>query len=58
MSQRSSVQSKQNGASANGKEVVDHDKMAALQQYRDTEGHFSLVRCRTFPGFYYRGYHG
>ncbi len=30
--------------SENGKDVMDQAKIDALQQYQDTEGHFSLVR--------------
>lgn len=45
MSQRKKEQTKTNGTMANDDHVVDPAKMAALQKYRDTEGHFSLVRC-------------
>lgn len=44
MSQRKSKQNGENGQSSAGNNVIDTAKMAALQQYRDTEGHFSLVR--------------
>ncbi|KAI0337091.1 CDP-diacylglycerol--serine O-phosphatidyltransferase [Trametopsis cervina] len=43
MSQRKTA-SKQNGRSENDIDILDKAKMDALQQYRDTEGHFSLVR--------------
>ena len=44
MNQRKKEQTKSNGNLLNGDGVIDHAKMTALQQYRDTEGHFSLVR--------------
>ncbi|EKM55551.1 uncharacterized protein PHACADRAFT_256262 [Phanerochaete carnosa HHB-10118-sp] len=44
MSQRKTTQNGENGHSPAGGDIVDTGKMAALQQYRDTEGHFSLVR--------------
>lgn len=44
MNQRKKEQTKSNGSLLNGDGVIDHAKMTALQQYRDTEGHFSLVR--------------
>jgi len=31
-------------AKSNGNSIIDENKLAALQQYQDTEGHFSLVR--------------
>lgn len=46
MSQRKTP-TKQNGKpqnSGSANELIDNGKIAALQQYRDTEGHFSLVR--------------
>ncbi|KAI0690048.1 CDP-diacylglycerol-serine O-phosphatidyltransferase [Cytidiella melzeri] len=33
-----------NKPTENGQDIMDKAKIAALQQYRDTEGHFSLVR--------------
>lgn len=49
MSQRKTKQNGENGHSPAGDSIIDSAKMAALQQYRDTEGHFSLVRCAPFP---------
>lgn len=46
MNQRKTEQSKAkaNGNTSNGHQFGDKEKEAALQQYLDTEGHFSLVR--------------
>lgn len=45
MSQRKNQKSTTNGDTASSQHVIDTDKLHALQQYQDTEGHFSLVRC-------------
>lgn len=45
MNQRKKDQTKTNGSAAGDDHVIDPAKMAALQKYQDTEGHFSLVRC-------------
>jgi len=42
MSQRKA--SKTSSTGQNGNSIIDETKISALQQYRDTEGHFSLVR--------------
>lgn len=57
MSQRKTKQNGTNGPSVGADSVLDSGKIAALQQYRDTEGHFSLVRCAQ-PPFSSRSVHG
>lgn len=38
-------QRKPTTVNGDGDKLIDEKKMHALQQYQDTEGHFSLVRC-------------
>ena len=49
MSQRKAKQNGANGHPETTENVIDSGKIAALQQYRDTEGHFSLVRYVKVP---------